>query len=93
MAVIISNMRMPKNCEECIFTEHKSEYCLLIHDNVSAVKKTNMCPLKKVNDNTVLEDIKAEIVDYFQWGDVSSTDQNAILDIIDNQIRGKENYE
>lgn len=36
--------------------------------------------------DSVIEDIKAEIGDYFDWGDVSSTDQKVILKIIDKHI-------
>ena len=30
--------------------------------------------------------VKAEIEDYFSWGDISSTDQKAILNIIDKHM-------
>lgn len=41
--------------------------------------------------NSVIKDIKAKVTDYFQLADVSSTDQKAILEIIDRYMDGKEN--
>ena len=35
--------------------------------------------------------VKAEIEDYFSWGDISSTDQKAILNIIDKYTERSNN--
>ena len=64
MAVIISDMEhIPDSCFNCDF--HNYHFCDMtgncIEENMDNGTRADDCPLKEVNDNSVLEEIKADI--------------------------------
>lgn len=89
MAVTIENMTMPKSCEDCPFSSCKGRlngfYCDITTFDVDMESKERDadCPLKEVDNNSVLENIKAEIVDMRSKKNCSCSD---CLDIIDKHI-------
>ena len=76
-------------CEDYISRQAIHELIDTYYPMLSGFKKP-IDDLPSVQSMSVLEDIKAEIEEYFQWGDISSTDQKALLKIIDKHISGKE---
>ena len=86
MAVIDTSMNMPKDCYMCFkYGCEKRKTGIDCCDG-----RPSDCPLKEVNTNAVLEDIKAEIqniyVGYRQGYEIMAD----VLAVFDNHISGKE---
>ena len=77
MVVIITNMDMPKDCLDCFHMGIYS-HCALRYKKKNNYDRHPNCPLKEVNNNSVLEDIKAEIESY----NSPLIGKNVVLDII-----------
>ena len=103
MAVIITNMDMPQSCFECdkTYKWKKIGAVQCPHINMPSISnnttnRPSYCPLKEISDNSVLEDIKAEVETdlsmfcFDLWGNENST-WTEIKAIIDKHIRGKDN--
>ena len=50
MAVIITDMDMPKRCVECPMHENSNDYCKFRHDFSCFVRAKNACPLKSADE-------------------------------------------
>lgn len=104
MAVIVSGMQIPDNCnvrscDFCNMDEEERAYCINgeeVTEYADICKKHPACPLKSVDDMiplSVIEDIKAELHEISEET-VSKADIDAIdrcIKVIDRHISGKEN--
>lgn len=88
--MVAIDMEMPKTCYECLLSQNC--FGTLICDVTKKRANKHNCPLKEVNNNSVLEDIKAEIKE-MSFGIQSEAweVQEKIVKLIDNHISGKEN--
>lgn len=98
MAVIIADMNeVPMNCFECDL--HNYHFCNLtgncIESNIDDNTRADDCPLKEVNDNSVLEQIKEEIEEKGFNSPMMNPvfTMTEILEIIDKYIIGEEQGE
>ena len=98
MAVIDTSMDMPKSCEACPNYQGENIYCLKgcfipykMFDIGDVIHVD--CPLKEVNDNSVLEDIKTQIPNLVRYESADGQDLILAYDVmrlIDEYIGGKE---
>lgn len=95
MAIIIDGWdKLPQNCYGCDL--HNYHECDLtsnsIEDYYNGETREPGCPLKEVSENSVLEDIKAEIkrkANSGQWSDATVYGTQKAIAIIDKHISGK----
>ena len=88
------DMEMPKNCDNCLMSCRDSWYEVYCRNDMKKHTAGDKdCPLKEVNDNSVLEDIKAELgkkcfINHATDGWVINEED--MVNILDKYISGKE---